>query len=306
MMEKSFFSRLAFWRKSNSKLKIGLYVCPGKIVAYHEVDVIQDGAVPQKDSKEFKFDGGNWSLFFSDLEKEYGPSQLQITLSASFYQLILVDKPNVEPEEMNQALLWSVKDMISQSVSDVHIDYFEPPQQNSAKLNVVIIDKKKATAMVLAAKEHEMQVVGINIEEMAVTNLFLETPQAKLILSHLAGEEILLTVVKQGELYMQRRVRGFNQIDTVSAEELSFGMADNLSLELQRSMDYFESQLRQAPVSSIELLINGQTEKLAELVGVNFNQEVNAIAVESVEIEMASLAWREMRRDVSNVAGVQA
>ncbi|GGI68736.1 MSHA biogenesis protein MshI1 [Shewanella hanedai] len=306
MKEKSIFSRLAFWQKSNAKLKLGIYVCPEKVVVYHQFDESQDGEVAANDLKEFAFDGVNWPALFTDVEKAFGPAELQITLSSSYYQLIVVDKPNVEPEEMGQALLWSIKDMISQPVTDVHIDYFEPPQQNTAKVNVVIVDRKKTVAMVLAAKDHEMQVNGINIEEMAVTNLFLEEPQAKLIISHLSGQEMLLTVVKQGELYMQRRVRGFNQIDAVSAEELSFGMADNLSLELQRSMDYFESQLRQAPVSSIELLINGQTEKLAELVGVNFNQEVNAIAVASVEAEMASLAWREMRRDELNLAGEQA
>ena len=34
------------------------------------------------------------------------------------------------------------------------------------------------------------------------------------------------------------------------------GMVDNLSLEIQRSMDYFESQLRQAPIKSIYLIID--------------------------------------------------
>lgn len=304
MMEKSLFSRLAFWQKSNVKLKLGIYVCLDKVVAYRQVDEIEDGAI-QHDAKEFAFDGANWSDIFTDLSKEFGPSQLQITLSSPYYQLLLVDKPNVEPDEMNQALLWSIKDMISQPVADVHIDYFESPQLNSTKLNVVIVDRKKTAAMVLAAKDHEVQVIGITIEEMAMTNLFLKDQQAKLVISHLSGKEILLTVVKQGDLYMQRRVRGFNQIDSVSAEELSLGMADNLSLELQRSMDYFESQLRQAPVSSIELLINGHTEKLAELIGVNFNQVVNVIPVESVEIKMASLALIEMSREELSVPGVQ-
>ncbi|MEC4725436.1 MSHA biogenesis protein MshI [Shewanella sp. D64] len=304
-MGKGIFSRLAFWQKSNIKLNVGIYVCPDKVVACHQVFENKDENIFRYDTKEFAFDGVNWSSLFSNLAKEFGSSKLQITLSSPYYQLLLVDRPNVESDEMNQALLWSVKDMISQAVTDVHIDYFEPPQLNSAKLSVVIVDKKKTAAMVLAAKDHEMQVVGINIEEMAVTNLFLEDPLAKLIISHLSGQEILLTVVKQGELYMQRRVRGFNQIDTVSAEELSFGMADNLSLELQRSMDFFESQQRQAPVSSIELLINGHTEKLAELIGVNFNQEVNVIAVESVESKMAYLALIEMRRNELDVAGVQ-
>lgn len=305
MMEKSFFSRLAFWRKLNVKLKLGIYVCLDKVVAYRQDDETQDGTVSQHHAIEFAFDGVNWSGLFTDLAKEFGPSQLQFTLSSPYYQLLLVDKPKVEADEMNQALLWSIKDMVSQPVADIHIDYFESPQLNSAKVNVVIVDRKLTAAMVSAAKDHEMQVIGINIEEIAMTNLFLNDKQARLIISHLSGKELLLTVVKQGDLYMQRRVRGFNQIDSVSAEELSFGMADNLSLELQRSMDYFESQLRQAPVSSIELLINGHTEKLVELIGVNFNQVVNVIAAESVEIEMASLALVEMRREELSVPGVQ-
>jgi len=148
--------------------------------------------------------------------------------------------------------------------------------------------------------------VGINIEEMAVTNLFTEEAQARLVLSHISGQELLLTVVRQGELFMQRRVRGFNQLDSVSAEDLAFGLADNLSLELQRSMDYFESQLRQAPVASIELLINGHVGKLAELVSANFNQKVNAIEVDSVETKMAALALAEFNRDESAERGMNS
>ncbi|NRD72469.1 MSHA biogenesis protein MshI [Shewanella sp. VB17] len=304
-MKKSLFSRLAFWHKSNTKGKIGIYVCADKVVAYRQVDEVQDKDLSQTELKEFIFDGTNWSSFFTALSKEFGSAVLQVTLSSSYYQLLLVDKPNVEPEEMTQALMWTVKDMVSQAITDIHIDYFESPQQNDAKLTVAVVDKNSMAAMVLAAKEHDMLVVGINIEEMAMTNLFWEEPQAKLVISHFSGQEILLTVVRQGELYMQRRVRGFNQIDTVSAEQMVSGMADDLSLELQRSMDYFESQLHQAPVSSIELLINGQAEKLAELISVNFNQEVNAIIAESVEAKMAILALKEMSRDKVDVVGGQ-
>jgi len=304
-MKKSLFSRLAFWHKSNIECKIGIYLCSDKAVVYRQVDEVQGEELPQTVVKEFIFDGVHWHGLFSQLFKEFGSAQLQITLSSSYYQLLLVDKPNVEPEEMTQALMWTVKDMVSQPIADIHIDYFESPQQNDVKLTVAVVDKNSMLTMVLAAKEHEMLLVGINIEEMAVTNLFWEEPQAKLVISHFSGQEVLLTVVRQGELFMQRRVRGFNQIDTVTAEQLVAGMADDLSLELQRSMDYFESQLHQAPVSSIELLINGQTEKLAELISVNFNQEVNAIIAENVEEKMASLALKEMSRDKLDVLGAQ-
>jgi len=302
-MGKSLLSRLAFWQKSNSKIKIGIYVCSDKLIVYRAIDD-SDNADEHKATYEFAFDGINWSGVFAQIAKLFAPAQLQITLCSSFYQLLLVDKPNVESEEMTQALLWSVKDMVSQPVTDIHLDYFEPPLPSNTKLNVVVVEKAALSALVLAAKDHDMEVVGINIEEMAVTNLFTEEAQARLVLSHASGQELLLTVVRQGELYMQRRVRGFNQLDSVTAEDLAFGMADNLSLELQRSMDYFESQLRQAPVASIELLINGHVGKLAELVSANFNQKVNAIEADSVEAKMAALALDEFSRDESAERGM--
>ncbi|WP_299790241.1 MSHA biogenesis protein MshI [uncultured Shewanella sp.] len=304
-MGTSLFNRLAFWQRSNSKIKLGVYVCPDKLVVYQAGD---DNVTPQEpeNSCEFAFDGVDWGRAFALIAKQFEPAQIQVTLSSSFYQLLLVDKPNVEAEEMMQALQWSIKDMVTQAVADIHFDYFEPPLSGSAKLNVVVVEKAGLAALVLAAKEHDMEVIGINIEEMAVTNLFIDDPQARLVLSHLPGQELLLTVVRQGELYMQRRVRGFNQLDTVSAEELAFGLADNLSLELQRSMDYFESQLRQAPVASIELLINGQLEKLAELVSANFNQKVNTIETSSAEKKMAALALCELNRDSSSQRGIDS
>ena len=37
---------------------------------------------------------------------------------------------------------------------------------------------------------------------------------------------------------------------------MKIAVVDNLSLEIQRSMDYFESQLRQAPVKKIYVSLN--------------------------------------------------
>ncbi|NRB22633.1 MSHA biogenesis protein MshI [Shewanella sp.] len=315
-MKKSLLTRLAFWQKKQAQLELGIYVCPDKLVVFQakSPDVISSieteshvGARIETESMahEFSFNGSNWSAVFASIAQQFQPAKLHITLSASFYQLLVVDKPNVEPSEMSQALLWSVKDMVTHEVTDIHLDYFDSPLANSAKLSVVVAEKARLSAMVLAAQEHHMQVLGISIEEMAVTGLFAKDNQAKLVLCHTPGQELLLTVVKQGQLYMQRRVRGFNKLDTVSADDLAMGMADNLSLELQRSMDYFESQLRQAPVVSIELLVNGQVDKLVELVSANFDQKVNAIAVDTVETKIAQLTCGEFYRVEPTEPGVQ-
>jgi MSHA biogenesis protein MshI len=57
-------------------------------------------------------------------------------------------------------------------------------------------------------------------------------------------------------LFFSRRLRGYENLANFSQEELELGVVDNLSLEIQRSMDYFESQLRQAPVKKVYISLN--------------------------------------------------
>ncbi|MGI2132860.1 MSHA biogenesis protein MshI [Shewanella baltica] len=289
-MEKSLIGRLAFWQKRTDPTSLGVYVCADKLWVY---------APAQGDSAEqwlpFELKDEHWSSAFAAVAKSFPNAQLQLILASGLYQLLLTDKPNVDTVELSQALLWSIKDMVTLPVPQIHLDYFESPIPSN-KINVVVVDKAKLVSMVQAIHEQDLQLIGISIEELAMTNLFGDDNQARLVVSHHPGQELLLTVVKQGQLYMQRRVRGFTQLDKTQADELIYGMADNLSLEIQRSMDYFESQLRQAPVSSIELLADGAVDTLAKLVSANFNQAVNVIDKSCVGARMAGLAFAEFSR----------
>lgn len=233
-MEASLLSKLQFWRKPTPTLKLGLYVCADKIFVYQGGN--EDTAA---NLSTFTFKKFDWTGAFEQLTKSLGVAKVQIVLSADFYQVIQVDKPNVEPEEMTAALLWSVKDLVNQPVTDIHLDYFESSKQTTNKVSVVVTEKTQLTNLLLAAKTAGIETCGVTIEEMAITNLFNDS-QARLLLSHRAGNELLLAVVKNGELFMQRRVRGFLQLDSVAAEDLAFGLADNLSLEIQRSMDFLK------------------------------------------------------------------
>ncbi|WOT04803.1 MSHA biogenesis protein MshI [Shewanella youngdeokensis] len=289
-MEASWLNKLQFWRKSTLKTELGLYICAEKILVYQAAT---EHCAEQFSS--YSFDKMDWTSAFEQIVKALGTAKVHIVLSADFYQLILVDKPNVEPEDISAALLWSVKDLVSQPVSDIHLDFFESSKQTTNKLNVVVTEKKQLVSLFTAARDVGIDICGVTIEEMAITNLFSDN-QARLILSHCVDGEMLLAVVKNGELFMQRRVRGFTQLQSVAAEELAFGLADNLSLEIQRSMDYFESQLREAPVVSIDLLMVGARDKLAELISENFNQEVTPYQAESVEAIYSQMALAEFSR----------
>lgn len=289
-MDKRLISRLAFWQKKATSIDLGVYVCTDKLWVY----------APATDDQaekwlSFELQNEQWQTAFAALAHTFPNARLQIVLVSSCYQLLVADKPNVNAEELPQALLWSIKDMVTIPVPQIHLDYFEPPLPSN-KISVVVVTKDYLVNLVQAIHGQGLSVAGISIEELAMTNLFIDDNQARLIVSHHTGQELLLTVVKQGQLYMQRRVRGFMQLDKTDVDQLHYGLADNLSLEIQRSMDYFESQLRQAPVASIELLADGAVDVLAKLVSANFNQAVNVIDKSSVGARMAGLAFSEFSR----------
>lgn len=277
--------RFAFWKKNTGRRELGLYLGPKScwVVAKDSPD----------SALELPLDGDNWPALMASISSHFGPAALAIVLGFGRYQLLLADKPAVADNEMLDAIKWAIKDMVSEPVSSLKLDYFESPNQSSNKITVVAVERSALEALVKAADEVGSSVSGIGIEELVTARLFGSEAQARLVVSHVPSSELLFTVVKDGRLWMQRRVRGFADLNSISEQDLSYGAAHNLSLELQRSMDYFESQLRQAPVAAIELATEGASAALAKLVAGNFNQKVAALPPRPVGHTFAMLACEE-------------
>jgi len=290
-MNSGFLNKLVFWRTSTHSGELGVYVGANSVWVYQAEKKAQSESFT-----EFDLINHDFQTTFNAIKHQFGAAHLQIVLSSAYYELLQADKPNVDPAEICQALLWSIKDMVAQPVANIHLDYFESTVATNSKVNVVVTARDKLVALATACDELGFTIAGINIEELALTPLFDEDKMAHMLVTHLPDEELLFTVIKAGELLMQRRVRGFNQLHKAKDEELSYGLADNLSLEIQRSMDYFESQLRQAPVSTINLLTEGQQQTLVKLVAANFNQQVKAIVHQGVSAYLARLAFYELSR----------
>ncbi|QYK05716.1 MSHA biogenesis protein MshI [Shewanella sp. FJAT-52072] len=278
--------RSSFWQKKTERRDLGLYLANNSCWVF-------PAAGAETEAAEIPLDGDNWQGLMAAIVSRFGPARLALVLGAGRYQLLLTDKPAVPESELADAVRWSIKDMVSEPVSSLKLDYFEPPHTHSNKVTVVTVSRSALEQLVLAADDKDCEIVGIGIEELVTARLFAAEPQARMVVSHVPGNELLLTVIKDGELWMQRRVRGFSELDEIAESDLAYGAADNLSLELQRSMDYFESQLRQPPVASIELLTQGATQALARLVGANFNQRVTALNAEPVGQTFARLACEE-------------
>ncbi|WP_299072264.1 MSHA biogenesis protein MshI [uncultured Paraglaciecola sp.] len=191
------------------------------------------------------------------IENQLGNTQCNIALSISKYQLFQLDRPEVKDEELNQALQWAAKEHLSTDEQHV-IDYFDLPvvTSNVKKLNVVAIKTQDILDIRDGILGAGLMLNMIGIEELANCNLLPENDEAVITLKQDESGQLSLNIVKQNKLFFSRRLRGYENLANLSPEELKMGVVDNLSLEIQRSMDYFESQLRQAPVKKVYLSID--------------------------------------------------
>ena len=214
----------------------------------------------------------DFSNAISELHTELAlVGKCHIVLNAAQSQIVQVDKPNVPAAEINAALKWQVKDLVSISPDNMVLDYFDGPllAGGKEKINVVCAPINELKQIVAATNKEGVEVASITTIEFAFANLLAAQSDACLLVCQQPNEEIVLLIVKQGKLYFHRRLRGFRQIASRTEDELTMTVVDNLALEVQRSSDYFERQLKQAPIKEIKVLLPMASEgflarKLAE------------------------------------------
>ncbi|NQZ81755.1 MAG: hypothetical protein HRT52_12135 [Colwellia sp.] len=194
----------------------------------------------------------------STLKSEYQLEGVcQVVLSSGQYQIIQVDKPNVPESEILGALKWQIKDLVPYSPENMMLDYFDGPTLVGAaeKINVVCAEFSVLKEIVDRLDKEDLTVNMITTAEFAFAKLLPIQSSPCLLVCQREDEDVLLLIVQEGRVYFHRRLRGYAQISIKSEDELAMTVIDPLSLEIQRSIDYFERQLKQAPIKSIKVII---------------------------------------------------
>jgi MSHA biogenesis protein MshI len=182
-------------------------------------------------------------------------------LDAADYQLLLVESPDVLPAELKAAVRWRLKDAIDFPIDDAVVDVFDIPEQarhtGSKMMYAIAANRPAIDAQVALLKPAGRQFDVIDIPEMALRNLASVLPEAAdgVIVLWLNDDAAQLLVIKQATLYLTRHVQ-FSQRVSMDATGVltSPGAAPDveaIALELQRSMDYFESHYEQAAISHL-------------------------------------------------------
>lgn len=184
-------------------------------------------------------------------QKKLANVRTDIILLQGMFQMVQADKPAVDETEIADALVWAVKDLVTLPPENLLLDYIDlPGGANNNRINVVAADASRLKGWVSLLVKRGLKPALITIEELALTEGCTEQQFPVLILNQYGNQELLLMVAYQQQLFVSRRIRGFNSPESVVGNSL---MMDSLILETQRAMDYFESGMRQPPVKQIWL-----------------------------------------------------
>jgi MSHA biogenesis protein MshI len=206
-------------------------------------------------------------------------SRCTTVLDAHEYSLLLTEAPDVPPDELRAAIRWRIKDLIDFHINDATLDVFELPGEKAAgRARQMYAVAARSSA--IQKRADVMHAAGINLDvidipEMAQRNLAALLPEdAKgvVLLSFTSGGG-LITISKQAEIYLSRNID--IGLDMMASFQDTNELFDRIALEVQRSLDYYDSHFRQAPISTIALApMSRAVPGLAEYLAANLSASV--------------------------------
>ncbi len=188
------------------------------------------------------------------------------------YNLHVMDNPPVPIDERAEALRWVLKEMVDFPVETACIDVIDVPvvgaASNTRAQNVMTI-----SASEWAIKEHiapfsaaNVPLEVVDIPELAQRNVsaLLETDNRGLALLRVDESGMMLTLSYQKQLVAVRRadIRS-TQLNSEDTEKRARAM-ERFILEAQRSLDNFDRQFSQIPISRVLLAMNPTIEGLVD------------------------------------------
>ena len=176
------------------------------------------------------------------------------------YTLMQVEVPEVSQDELKNAVRWRIKDLIDFHIDDAVIDLIMLPQSQrvgSPKLMYVIATR---SAYINSTVEHlesaGLEIKAIDVAELAIRNMTYadaDENRAEAML-YLSKNLSLIEVCDNGCLFLSRHINLDTDKLSSDSAEVKTEMMDMLSLEVQRSMDYFESQFAYGAASKLHVV----------------------------------------------------
>lgn len=169
---------------------------------------------------------------------------IHVILGHGLYQGLLIDDPGLAPQDKHLALPFKVKDFISESPMDVIADGYLLPFGN--KYNVYVTPKSEIIKFAQYLQTRQCHLNIVSVESVSLKQ-WTQADKTEMVLSSDGQGALLLSAFSDGKMCFQRQVRGL----VLEGRNLADEIIDELALEIQRSLDYFKTQLKSVQVTAL-------------------------------------------------------
>ncbi len=215
-------------------------------------------------------------------------------LELGSYALVLVEAPDVKPDELRAAIRWRVRELIDFHIDDAVVDAFEVPQKNPTGHNrmmyAVVARTNEVRELIDQLTRAGLRLEVVDIPELALRNIASLLPEDSggVALLHLGPKRGLIVITRQQKLYMSRRIEtGLAALPDTAIHagdrDTIEDWVDGINREIQRSLDYYDSHFQEPPVSAVVVCPTGadipnMTEYMNEQLGIPVRMlDVNSI-----------------------------
>ncbi|MCD4689421.1 MAG: pilus assembly protein PilM [Desulfuromonadaceae bacterium] len=180
------------------------------------------------------------------------------SLAVDDYQMLQVAPPEVPDNELRDAIRWQIRDLVDYSIEEAVVDVFQVPrdtQREGARTAYVVVARQNLLRQKIALlKDTKLKLQVIDIPELVLRNIGNLLPHADrgVALLCFGPDSGQMIVCRAGKLCLARTIN-------VGAEALRPGapywqdMFDSVALEVQRSLDFFESNFSQPAINTLVL-----------------------------------------------------
>ncbi len=196
-------------------------------------------------------------------------------LRSGDYSLVLLDSLALPPSEIRGAVRWQLREMIDFPAEESVIDVFDIPERDghaARRMYAVAARRERVQQLVNLLNTADLEIKTIDIPELALRNIAAMLPEDEggVALISLDRQQGLMTITRQEALYFARRVDcGTERLLTASIgpglTPALESLLDGLIIEVQRSLDFYERNFNQTPVTGIVIApVPGVSTRLCE------------------------------------------
>lgn len=194
-----------------------------------------------------------------------------VAIALGDYRRFEIERPNVPESELRDAAHWASRKVIDDNIDELQIEYFDYPESalrgRQARLNIRAAKQAMLQSFRQTVRSANLDLVSIQPVDLSFKNLAAlihPSDQIHLFLK-LEDNSALLFISKGVELFFTRE---FN----FNASRLNEGdtSLQELAIEVQRSVDFFEAQtgiITPKKIHLLSLMTDSEQERLASLLG---------------------------------------